>query len=304
MSRTSNRGTEKYDRKNHCSILQIDHRPGDSDRSLQCFHRRKRERKKQHPGGHRNSLRSRIRKGRRRIHPKTRRAAGNSKALQIRFRQTNQASHLFRSAVRGSEVLRIYEKCLGKAQTSLVVQERKADLCKQDRRDQGTSNIDEKQGAVHSRIETGNPRRKQPGDSSLGCFEKFAFDASEGVLYVLFAAVLALLPTSPKCLAIDNVDKALNPRIVKELTRLLCRWLTIESQERQFFVTAHNPAVLDGLDIGDDRVRLFAVDRNNLGHTTVNRIQPDERLLNLSREKGWPLSRLWVMGHLGGVPNV
>ena len=131
-----------------------------------------------------------------------------------------------------------------------------------------------------------------------------AFDASEGVLYVLFAAVLALLPNSPKCLAIDNVDKALNPRIVKELTRLLCRWLTLESRERQFFVTAHNPAVLDGLDIGDDRVRLFAVDRNNLGHTTVNRIQPDERLLNLSREKGWPLSRLWVMGHLGGVTNV
>lgn len=131
-----------------------------------------------------------------------------------------------------------------------------------------------------------------------------AFDASEGVLYVLFAAVLALLPASPKCLAIDNVDKALNPRIVQELTRLLCRWLTLESRERQFFVTAHNPAVLDGLDIGDDRVRLFAIDRNNLGHTTVNRIQPDERLLNLSREKGWPLSRLWVMGHLGGVPNV
>ncbi len=131
-----------------------------------------------------------------------------------------------------------------------------------------------------------------------------AFDASEGVLYVLFAAVLALLPTSPKCLAIDNVDKALNPRLVKELIRLLCRWLTLESRERQFFVTAHNPAVLDGLDIGNDGVRLFAVDRNNLGHTTVNRIQPDERLLNLSREKGWPLSRLWVMGHLGGVPNV
>lgn len=49
---------------------------------------------------------------------------------------------------------------------------------------------------------------------------------------------------------------------------------------------------------------LFTVDRNNRGHTEINRVTITKEILELSDKKGWPLSRLWVMGHLGGVPNV
>jgi len=131
-----------------------------------------------------------------------------------------------------------------------------------------------------------------------------AYDASEGVLYILFCSVLALSPNAPKCFAIDNLDQALNPRLILKLTQLLCKWFIENDRSPQLFFTAHNPAVLDGLNLKDERIRLFTVERNNQGHTEITRISMTKELLQLSCEKGWPLSRLWLMGHLGGVPNV
>ncbi|KFJ12905.1 AAA domain protein [Delftia acidovorans] len=141
--------------------------------------------------------------------------------------------------------------------------------------------------------------------------ELTAVDASEGVLYVLFTAALCLLPRSPAVIAIDNMDQALNPRLVTALTTRLVDWLTqarsslntgFPTDSRQLLFTAHNPAVLDGLDLDNDKVRLFTMDRDSNGHTVIRRLllTPDLKLLN----KQYPLSRLWMMGHLGAVPNV
>jgi hypothetical protein len=131
--------------------------------------------------------------------------------------------------------------------------------------------------------------------------ELSAYDASEGALYILFSAVLAGHPMSPGLLAVDNFDAALNPRLVRALTRDLSGWVL--GNGRQLLLTCHNPMVLDGLDISDDRVRLFAVDRSSKGVTVVKRVIVDKPLLEKA-EAGWPLSRLWVSGHLGGVPHV
>jgi predicted ATPase len=128
-----------------------------------------------------------------------------------------------------------------------------------------------------------------------------AYDASEGALYVLFAAILAVHPDSPELLAIDNFDATLNPRLVRSLTAKLVDWSLIN--ERQLLLTCHNPLVLDGLPLQDERVRLFAVDRAFGGKTVITRVVVDEGLLGKAKE-GWPLSRLWVTGHLGGMPNV
>lgn len=132
--------------------------------------------------------------------------------------------------------------------------------------------------------------------------ELTAYDASEGALYVLFTAVLCLLPQSPKIFAIDNLDQALNPRLVSRLTTHLAGWLKHQDVQRQLLFTAHNPAVLDGLDLTDPEVRLFAVERNSNGLTCFRRIEltPELRAMN----QQYPLSRLWLMGHLGAVPNV
>jgi hypothetical protein len=129
-----------------------------------------------------------------------------------------------------------------------------------------------------------------------------AYDASEGALYVLFAAVLCLSPASPSVFAIDNLDSALNPRLVKNLVGRLVTWLRAADPHRQLLFTAHNPAVLDGLALEDDEVRLFAVERNSDGHTTVRRVTLTSELK--AKQSTHPLSRLWAMGHLGAVPNV
>jgi len=130
-----------------------------------------------------------------------------------------------------------------------------------------------------------------------------AFDASEGALYILFAAVLTLSPSAPAFLAIDNLDQALNPRLLKHFTKLLSQWVC-EVDRQQIIFTAHNPAVIDGLDLSDHRIKLFAIDRDNTGHSQAFQVVLTPALAALAKEKDWPLSRLWMMGHIGGVPNV
>jgi hypothetical protein len=127
------------------------------------------------------------------------------------------------------------------------------------------------------------------------------FDASEGALYVLFCAVLALHPRAPRCLAIDNVDQALNPRLAKELMTRICEWTAFT--KKQWLLTAHNPAILDGLPLQDPNIRLFAMDRDSNGHTRISRIDL-EKALSKRPDETWTLSRMWMNGYLGAVPNV
>jgi AAA domain, putative AbiEii toxin, Type IV TA system len=128
-----------------------------------------------------------------------------------------------------------------------------------------------------------------------------AYDASEGALYVLFLLALACHPEAPRTFAVDNFDTALHPRLARELTRRVCEFL-IEDGTRQVLLTTHNPLVLDGLNLLDDRIRLFAVERERTGSSTVRRIRLSERILE-RLEDGTALSRLWVMGRLGGMPQ-
>jgi predicted ATPase len=140
-----------------------------------------------------------------------------------------------------------------------------------------------------------------------------AYDASEGALYVLFLIVLAAHPNAPRLLAVDNFDHALHPRLAANLMELVANGLT-QDATRQVFLTTHNPLVLDGLDLRDDRVRLFAVERARggetddqgepraPGETIVRRVRLSQDLL-VEVEKGMSLSRLWVMGRLGAMPG-
>ena len=57
--------------------------------------------------------------------------------------------------------------------------------------------------------------------------------------------------------------------------------------------------VLDGLDLSNEDIRLFAVDRDKNGYAQINRIKVSQELIN----EGQSLSRLWINGRLGGVPD-
>ena len=104
-----------------------------------------------------------------------------------------------------------------------------------------------------------------------------AYDASEGALYVLFALVLAMHPDSPKLFAIDHFDQAMHPRMARSLSRVFCDQLLSARRPRQCIITTHNPLVLDGLNLLDDRIRLFAVERNTEGATEVHRVTVSEQ---------------------------
>ncbi len=132
--------------------------------------------------------------------------------------------------------------------------------------------------------------------------ELTAYDASEGALYVLFTAILCLHPQAPKIFAVDNLDQALNPVLLARLTSKLSDWLEFSDQDKQMLFTSHNPAVLDGLDLNNPQIKLFAVERNSNGLTCIRQIILSPDLLALNKE--YPLSRMWLMGSLGAVPNV
>lgn len=129
-----------------------------------------------------------------------------------------------------------------------------------------------------------------------------ASDASEGALYIIFYAVLALSSKAPGLFSIDNFDQALNPRMVSHITSKFCAWILSSVNSPQVLLTAHNAAVLDGLDLSNPEIRLFVVYRNNRGHTSVRRLEATPELVELNNK--YPLSRLWMMGQLGGVPDV
>ena len=129
------------------------------------------------------------------------------------------------------------------------------------------------------------------------------YDASEGALYALFLAVISVHKASPSLCAVDNADHGLNPRLARSLMGSLCQWYLNSIQPRQILLTTHNPLVLDGLPLQDDRVRLFTVSRTVSGRTTVRRVVVDDHREKKAQQV-LSLSQLWVMGHLGGMPDV
>ena len=132
----------------------------------------------------------------------------------------------------------------------------------------------------------------------------WAYNASEGALYVLFALVLALHPRSPRLFAIENLDQVMHPRLARALVRLFCKQVLQSKNKTQVLLTTHNPLVLDGLDLKDDRVRLFTVERGLSGATRVDRVILSQRHLDDVESGGLSVSDLWIMGRLGGVPDI
>ena len=137
-------------------------------------------------------------------------------------------------------------------------------------------------------------------DRFLNSNTKFtAYDASEGALYVLFIYCLALHAKSPDFFAVDNFDQAMHPRLARSVMRNISELMI--RQNKTIFLTTHNPLVLDGLDLSNDNIRLFTLNRSNrTGHVSVERIMITDELI----AKKQALSQLWTSGRIGGVPNL
>lgn len=133
----------------------------------------------------------------------------------------------------------------------------------------------------------------------------YAYDVSEGTLYVMFLLVLLTHDASPDFFALDNIDTALNPGLVRELIHQVALILS-QKPHKQIFLTTHNPSTLDAVDLFNDAHRLFVVERDKDGHTKSRRIQPPEGMTReIWEEKyfGMKLSEIWLSGAIGGLPK-
>jgi AAA15 family ATPase/GTPase len=117
---------------------------------------------------------------------------------------------------------------------------------------------------------------------------------NEGFLFLLFYLTLFISEKTPKFFAIDNIEASFNPKMCVKLIQVLTK-LAIENNKQVIFTT-HNPYILDGLKLEDEKQRLFVVRRNLNGETVINRVQPKQKL-TIS------LSEAWMGGLLGGLPN-
>lgn len=132
----------------------------------------------------------------------------------------------------------------------------------------------------------------------------YAYDVSEGALYVLFILTLLVHEQSPNIFALDNIDNALNPGLIRDLMLQVSEILTANPQ-KQIFLTTHNPSTLDAVDIFNPTHRLFVVERDEIGHTKFRRISPPDGMTKEKWEEeyfGMKLSEIWMSGAIGGLP--
>ena len=123
-------------------------------------------------------------------------------------------------------------------------------------------------------------------------------NANEGILHLLFYLAVMISKDTPKCFAIDNIESCLNPHLCRHLMTEICK--LAKENAKQVLITTHNPAILDGLNLYDDEIRLFTVARNNKGQTKTKRIllKPEHEEKEGRRLK---LSELWTRGYLGAI---
>ena len=122
--------------------------------------------------------------------------------------------------------------------------------------------------------------------------------SNEGFLFLLFYVTLFVSPHTPRFFAIDNIDNALNPKLCSELIKLIVK--LAKENDKQVIVTAHNPGLLDGLNLNDEDQRLFVISRNKLGHTKALRI---EHKPSTNGHEPVKLSEQFLRGYIGGLPK-
>ncbi len=139
-----------------------------------------------------------------------------------------------------------------------------------------------------------------------------AYDSSEGTLYLLFMVVLLMHPESPRVLAIDNIDSALNPKITRKLLETVinstCKSGSDSIGIEQLFLTSHNPTSLDAFDIFDDDQRIFVVMRDPLdGSSKITRLRPPDGTTKadwIQASNGKNLSEMWIEGKIKGALGI
>jgi predicted ATPase len=141
----------------------------------------------------------------------------------------------------------------------------------------------------------------EPGTKVLGVEERDgrvygAEDMSDGLLLFIGLAVAAQLKANTPCiLAIEEPERGIHPRRIRDL---LDQLLQLTKSGIQVVLTTHSPTLLDEFRDTPESVLIF--DRDEQGtHITRLSDRPDW----VKDLKGMPLGDLWYSGVLGGIPG-
>lgn len=125
--------------------------------------------------------------------------------------------------------------------------------------------------------------------------------ANEGFLFSLFYACLFCSNQTPSVFAIESIDKSLNPRLCQILIRKLIE--KAKKYNKQVFLTSHNAAVLDGMDLLDKDQSIFIIERASTGETKIRKLTEDHIPKPKRNGEKLNLSEAFLRGMLGGLPS-
>lgn len=133
-------------------------------------------------------------------------------------------------------------------------------------------------------------------DENLKYFDQRS--SNEGFLFLLFYFSLFISENTPEFFAVDNIDASLNPKLCRELIKVLTQ--LAKKYDKQVIFTTHNPAVLDGLDLHDEEQKLLVIYRDKAGRTKAKSVQKKETPEGQEPVK---LSEAFLRGYIGGLPK-
>jgi predicted ATPase len=130
-----------------------------------------------------------------------------------------------------------------------------------------------------------------------------ADELSEGTLYLLGVLALAFDPEPPYLLCIEEVDRGIHPRTLREIRDALYRLSYpkshgLDRRPVQIITTSHSPYFIDLFRTHPEEI----VISHKHGRAAVfSRLTDREDLPELLREGS--LGDMWFSGILGGVPE-
>lgn len=130
-----------------------------------------------------------------------------------------------------------------------------------------------------------------------------AENLSQGTLYLLALLAVVFDPNPPSLVCIDEVDRGLHPRLLREVRDLLYRLSYPESAGRsgaatQVIVTTHSPYMLDLFREHPEEVLISGKSGRAASFTRLSEIPNARELLSEGS-----LGDMWFSGILGGVPE-
>jgi len=130
-----------------------------------------------------------------------------------------------------------------------------------------------------------------------------AMELSQGMIYLVGILALAFDPNPPRLLCIEEVDRGIHPRMLREIRDVLYRLsypgsFALNRRPVQVITTSHSPYFID---LFRDHPEEVVISHKHGRAATFSRLVDRPDLPELLREGS--LGDMWFSGILGGVPE-